>query len=104
MVVCACHHPSYSGIINRRIRGPGQPRHKCEALILRTDTTRRAGAMVQVLEHLPDKHKALNSNPSTTHTHTKGNFVPIYWKAQRTFSFFFFCFWWYWGWTFLKKM
>jgi hypothetical protein len=28
--------------------------------------TKRAGGMIQVIEHVPSKHKALNSNPSTT--------------------------------------
>jgi hypothetical protein len=31
----------------------------------------RAGSVAQVLEHLPSKHKAFSSNPSTTKTNKK---------------------------------
>jgi ribosomal protein RSM22 (predicted rRNA methylase) len=32
--------------------------------------TKKARGITPLVEHLPNKHKALSSNPSTTHTHT----------------------------------
>jgi hypothetical protein len=34
-------------------------------LYLKNNYKKRAGSMTQVIEHLPSKHKALSSNPST---------------------------------------
>jgi dihydroxyacid dehydratase/phosphogluconate dehydratase len=42
--------------------------HKCEALTQEFNQSKRAGGIVQVVEHLPSKHKALNSNCSTITT------------------------------------
>jgi hypothetical protein len=42
---------------------------KKEDSISKITITKRTGDVAQVLECLPSQHKALNSNPSTTHTH-----------------------------------
>jgi hypothetical protein len=46
---------------------------KKEDSISKITITKRTGDVAQVLECLPSQHKALNSNPSTTHTHTHKN-------------------------------
>jgi hypothetical protein len=52
LVVRACHL-SDSG------------KHKIERLLSRLATAKRAGCVLQMIEHLPKKSKALSSNPST---------------------------------------
>jgi hypothetical protein len=42
----------------------GQPGRKLETLSNQTKA-KRTGSMAQVVEHLPSKHKAWSSNPST---------------------------------------
>jgi hypothetical protein len=52
------------------VRGqPGQI--VCKTLSGKYSTQKRAGGVVQVVEQLPSKSKALNSNPSTTTTTKK---------------------------------
>jgi hypothetical protein len=38
-----------------------------------------AGAMSQVLEHLPSKHEALSSNPNTIKKEKKGEYSNVFW-------------------------
>jgi hypothetical protein len=49
-------------------------------------TQKRAGRMVQVVEHKPSKWEALNSNPRTTppHTHTVSTFSYKNHKLEET--------------------
>jgi hypothetical protein len=49
-------HPSYSGSI--KDDGLGPPRHKLKTLLENITEAKRAGAVAQVVEHLPSKLKA----------------------------------------------
>jgi hypothetical protein len=55
--------------------GPVQPRQKFKNLFKKITKTKSVGGMVQVVEHLPTKHKALNSNPSSTKKKNKNIYL-----------------------------
>jgi hypothetical protein len=68
-VVHACH-PCYSGAVNRRVEiqtslGKNARTYPKITKAKNPTTTKMAGDMTQVVEHLLSKLKTLSSNPST---------------------------------------
>jgi hypothetical protein len=64
-VAQACN-PSYSGAEIRRILVQSQPGQILAETLSQQNTSQKgAGGVAQVVEHLPSKNEALNSNPST---------------------------------------
>jgi hypothetical protein len=64
------HAGYYSGGKGRRIKVQVWPGQKTQDFVGKKKKTKtkskRAGDFTQVVEHLPSKHKALSSSPSTT--------------------------------------
>jgi hypothetical protein len=70
----------------RRIVVQGQPQH-CETLSQKYLTQNRTGRVVEVIECLPSKHEALNSNPSTKKKKSPIHCLPTaLWAKDQTFN------------------
>jgi hypothetical protein len=65
LVAHACN-PSYLGVRDREDRGSRPAAvNKVRPYLKNTQHKKRAGGVAQMVQHLPSKHKALSSNPST---------------------------------------
>jgi hypothetical protein len=65
MVVYGSVIPVMVGSIKKEGHHPGWPGQKVRPF-LQSNQSKRAGEMTQAEHHLPSKHRALNSNLSTT--------------------------------------
>jgi hypothetical protein len=73
-VVHICN-PSYVGEISRRLQVQGQPKQKSWDSFWKIAKAISAGGVAQVVEHLPNKCKTLNSNPSTNNMRYVENYL-----------------------------
>jgi hypothetical protein len=70
---------------SEKLKIPGCPWAKKWDTIFKITRAKRAGDMVEAVEHLSDKHEALSSNLSTVRTEKKQMFVRI-WKKQSLYT------------------
>jgi hypothetical protein len=64
-MVVKFYNPSYMGGIDRNIAEQGMPQAKTQDPTWKITITEKELNLVQVVEHLPNKCEAQNSNPST---------------------------------------